>query len=234
MIDTHAHLDLKQFDKDREKVVARCFKSGIKKIINISLDFSLLKKHENIYGAVGYHPEEIDKFNLEKLKALANQSKIVAIGEIGLDLTKNNLEQQKEIFVKQLNLARELGLPVIIHCRKLHDEIIKFIKGHRGVIHCFTGTLKQAQEYLNFGFHLSFTGLITYDRSYDKVILSTPLEQILLETDCPFLAPALYHGQRCEPWMVKFTAQTIAEIKNISFDKVVDQTTKNAEKLFKI
>jgi len=242
MIDTHAHLDFKQFDKDREKVISRCFKSGIKKIINIGLDLSLLEKHENIYGATGYHPDEVDKFDLEKLKKLASQPKIVAIGEIGLDKSKiSNLKSpprrqagQILVFKKQLELAQELDLPVIIHCRKLHDEIIKIINGHRGVIHCFTGTLKQAQKYLNLGFYISFTGIITYDRSYDKVILNTPLERILLETDCPFLAPAPYRGQRCEPWMVKLTAQKIAEIKNIGFNKVVSQTTENAERLFKI
>lgn len=230
MIDTHAHLDFKQFDKDREEVITRCFKRGIKKIINISLDLSLLEKYENIYGAVGYHPDDIKKFNLEKLKKLAK--KAIAIGEIGLDATKDNLKHQKKIFQKQLAIAKKFNLPIIIHCRKLHDEIIKFIKGHHGVVHCFTGSFKQAQKYLDLGFYLSFTGLITYDRSYDKVISNTPLERILLETDCPFLAPAPYRHKRCEPWMVKFAAQKIAEIKNISFDKVVCQTTKNAEKLF--
>lgn len=242
MIDTHAHLDLKQFNKDREKVITRCFKRGIKKIINISLDLSLLEKHENIYGAVGYHPEA-DKSDLEKLKALAGRPKIVAIGEIGLDKSKiSNLKSQISIFQKQLALAEKFKLPIILHCRKAHEDLINILNTKykiqntlfRGVIHCFTGSFKQAQKYLNLGFYLSFTGLITYDRGYDKVILNTPLEKILLETDCPFLAPGPYRGQRCEPWMVKFTAQKIAEIKNISFDKVVSQTTKNAEKLFKI
>lgn len=235
MIDTHAHLDFKQFDKDREKVIARCFKNRIKKIINISLDLSLLEKNENIHGAVGYHPEETDKFDLEKLKYLSKNKKVVAVGEIGLDKSKiSNLKSQILVFQKQLNLAKKLDLPIIIHCRKLHDEIIKLIKGHRGVVHCFTGSVKQMQKYLDLDFYISFTGLITYDRSYDKVILNTPLERILLETDCPFLAPDPYRGKRCEPWMVKFTAQQIAEIKNIGFNKVIKQTTKNAEELFKI
>jgi len=233
MIDTHAHLNFELFSNDQEKVIKTSFKQGITKIINISLDLSLLEKHKNIYGAVGYHPDEADKFDLDKLKKLAK--KAIAIGEIGLDSTKNNLERQKEVFIEQLNLAKELDLPIIVHCRKLHDEVIKILnKDFRSVIHCFTGSLKQAQAYLNLGFYLSFTGLITYDRSYDKVILNTGLEKILLETDCPFLAPAPYRGKRCEPWMVKFTAQKIAEIKNIGFDKVIEKTTKNAERLFKI
>ncbi|MFH1392070.1 MAG: TatD family hydrolase [bacterium] len=230
MIDTHAHLDFKQFDKNREKVIARCFKDGVKKIINIG--YSLKIQHKNIYFAVGYHPFDIKKFDSEKLKKLAQRA--VAIGEIGLDATKNNLKRQKEVFIQQLAIAKKFNLPVIIHCRKLHDEIIKFIKGHRGVVHCFAGSFKQAQKYLDLGFYLSFTGLITYDRSYDKVILNTPLEKILLETDCPFLAPAPYRHKRCEPWMMKFTAQKIAEIKNIAYNKIIKQTSNNAEKLFKI
>lgn len=230
MIDTHAHLDFKQFDKDREEVIARCFKNGVKKIINIG--YSSKIKHKNIYFAVGYHPYDIKRFDLEKFKKSAK--KAIAIGEIGLDATKDNLEQQKETFIKQLAIAKKLNLPIIIHCRKLHDEIIKLINGYRGVIHCFAGSFKQAQKYLDLGFYLSFTGLITYDRSYDKVISNTPLDKILLETDCPFLAPAPYRGKRCEPWMVKFTAQKIAKIKNIAYDKIVRQTSDNAEKLFKI
>jgi len=240
MIDTHAHLDFKRFDKDREKVIARCFEKGIKKIINIGCSLKrsrssleLAEKYKNIFASVGLHPLCAEhKFNLKVFSRLAK--KAIAIGEIGLDASKNNLEQQKEVFIKQLKIAKSLDLPIIVHCRKLHDKVLKMIKGHRGVVHCFTGNFKQAQEYLNLGFYLSFTGLITYDQSYNKVILNTPLERILLETDCPFLAPVPYRGQRCEPWMVEFVAKKIAQIKNINFDKVVDQTTKNTKKLFKI
>lgn len=224
MIDTHAHLDKKT-----------CLKN-INKIINISLNLNFAQKHKKIFNAIGYHPHDIKKFNLQKLKKLAKNKKVVAIGEIGLDKTaKADFKKQKEVFLKQFNLAQKLNLPVILHVRDYHKEMLEILPEKvNGVVHCFSSSLQNAQKYLAKNLFLSFTGIITYSGSYDKVVLNTPLDKILLETDCPFLAPAPFRGKKCEPWMVKFTAQKIAKIKNISLIKVITQTTKNTEKLFKI
>jgi len=237
MIDTHAHLDKSMSLKN------------ISKIINISLDLSFAEKHKKVFNAIGYHPYEIKNLNLEKLKKLTKNSKVIAIGEIGLDdsaYAKASADKQKNAFLRQFKLAQELNLPVILHCRGLHDEFLKILKKYRGVIHCFTGNLKQAQKYLDLGFYLSFTGIITYSDSYDKVIKNIKLSKILLETDCPFLVPEPIRSQKKrlprgeqselygEPWMVKFVAQKIAKIKKISYKKVVQKTTKNAKKVFKI
>ena len=228
MIDTHAHLDKKTSLKK------------IKKIINISLNLGFAKKYKKIFNAIGYHPYDIKKFDLNKLKKLVKNKKVVAIGEIGLDKTNvgtgrdPSLQEQKNIFKKQFNLAQKLKLPVIIHCRGLHDKLLKILTPYKGVIHCFTGNLNQAQEYLKLGFYISFTGIITFSQSYNKTIKNINLNKILLETDCPYLAPEPHRGKKCEPWMIKFTAQKIAKIKKISFNKVIKQTDKNAEKLFSI
>lgn len=221
MIDTHAHLE-----KDTNI-------KGIDKIINVSLDLKLAKKHDFIFNAIGYHPYDIKNYNKNKLIKLAQNKKVIAIGEIGLDNQNNNLKKQIKYFKKQLDFAEELGLPVIIHCRGLHKECLEILPDKvKGVIHCYTSSYKNAKKYLDKGLFISFTGIITYSESYDSLIKKLPLNKILLETDCPFLAPVPYRGQRSEPWMVKFIAKKIAEIKKINIKEVIEQTDRNAEKLF--
>jgi len=225
----------------------------------------LAEKFESgVYAAVGLHPihletrlvkikldkEEIEfktleeDFDCSKYRALAQSKKVVAIGEIGLDYyyrpkTKKKLElfkkKQKEIFLKELNLAKELNLPVIFHCRMAHPELLEILQNSKlkGVVHCFTGTLEQAQQYLELGFYLGFNGLI-FKMDFDQIIKEIPLEKILIETDCPYLSPPPHQGERNEPSYVKYIAQKIAKIKNESFEKVAQITTQNARQLFKI
>lgn len=224
MIDTHAHLE----NDTNLKVVD--------KIINVSLDLDFSKKYKKVFNAIGYHPYDIKKYNKNKLIKLAKNKKVIAIGEIGLDDQddKHSLDEQIKYFKKQINLAQELNLPIIIHCRGLHRECLDILpKKIRGVVHCYTSNYKNAKKYLNKRLYISFTGIITYSESYDSLIKKLPLDKILLETDCPFLAPIPYRGQKSEPWMVKFIAEKIAEIKKIDYKEVIKQTTKNTEKLFK-
>lgn len=231
----------------------------------------IAEEHEKgIYAAIGLHPihlgtglvkiktdpEEGDfeakaeDFDKEKFKKLADSKKVVAFGEIGLDYyyrpkTKKKLalfkEKQRELFLEELDLAKELSLPVIFHCRMAHDDIIETLKSStfnvKGVVHCFTGNWQQAEKYLDMGFYLGFNGIIfknIENINFKKVIETTPLDKILIETDCPYLAPPQAQTKRNEPIFVKYIAQEIAGIKNLSFEKVAQTTTKNAREFFNI
>lgn len=227
------------------------------------------KYEKGVYAAVGLHPihletqlikvkidvEEVEfntkeeEFDYKKYRELAKSEKVVAIGEIGLDYywkpkTKRKLEvfkeKQKEAFLKQIELAKELGLPVIFHCRMAHDDLIEIISNFqfptskpKGVIHCFTGTWEQAQKYLEIGFCLGFNGLI-FKLDFNEIIEKAPLDKILIETDSPYLTPPPFEGQRNEPLYVKYVTEKIAKIKNISYEELSEITTENAKNLFKI
>ena len=255
LFDTHAHLDFKEFDKDREKAIERAFSNGVKKIINVGCDLEtsnnsieLSNRYENIFAAIGIHPGEINEQRtgsneqtISKLRKLAENKNVVAIGEIGLDYKKNSQPTiqnlQKEILKAQIELAQELNLAIIFHCRMAHNDLLEILNAHfqnsklRGVIHCFTGNYNQAKEYLKMGFYLGFGGII-FKMNLDEIIKKIPLDRILIETDCPFLTPPQENGNRNEPAFVKYTAQKIAEIRKISFQEIEKITTQNAEKLF--
>lgn len=218
------------------------------------------KYKQGVYAAVALHPihlgpskfidkQEVkfktkqEKFDVSSYRVLANHPKVVAIGETGLDYyyaEETAKELQKQVFKQHLELAHELEKPLIFHCRKAYNDLLEILKTHysslkpRGALHCFMGKWSQAEEFLGMGFYLGFNGLITYCRDYDKVIKNTPFERILIETDCPYLTPEPHRGKRNEPLYVKYVAQKIAEIKEISFEKVAEQTTKNARELFRI
>ena len=227
--------------------------------IHIKTDLLKLKMDED-EGAFTPLGEEFDVERYRKLffdsvkraegPEEPKQRRIVAIGEIGLDYyykpkTKTRLEQfkekQKQVFIQQLDLAKELNLPVIIHCRMAHQNLIEILKTKNqnpktkinGVIHCFTGSLEEAQEYINLGFYLGINGII-FKFNIDEVIRKTPLDKILVETDCPYLTPPDAKTERNEPVFVRYVVQRIADLKGISFDEVADKTTENAKKLFKI
>lgn len=267
MIDTHAHLDFKEFDEDREEVIKRAYEAGVEKIINVGCSpehsqgaVDLAQSYEQIYAAVGVHPHDASQVNdeiLNDLRKLAQSKKVVAIGEIGLDYYRKNADPtltaqiyadpkkiQKSAFIKQLNLAKELKLPVIIHCRDAYEDVLEMLNSFsegdsiRGVTHCFSGNRKFAKQFLNLGLYLSFTGAITYTKNPDaeifQVIKEVPLDKIMIETDCPYLAPVPHRGERNEPAYVKFVAEKIAEIRKITFEKVERATTENAERLFRI
>lgn len=252
LIDTHCHLNFKEFDIDRDKIIGQCLNNDIW-IINVGVDYESSKKvielaekyDKGVYATISIHPHNVDKvdFNKKKFLELAKNPKVVAIGETGLDymFCENDekiQELQKKVFIQHLDLAKEINKPVIIHSRRLFPEILEIIRNTKyelpntGVLHCYMGRWSYAEEYLKLGFYLSFTGLITYARDYDKVIRNTPLERIMIETDAPLLTPEPHKGERNEPQYVKYIAQKIAEIKEIPFKKVAFQTTKNARTLF--
>ena len=256
LIDTHCHLDFSDFDSDREEVIKVAQEGGVAKIINIGCNLKrarksieISQKHEFIFSSAGLHPQEAetgDEKFFTQLREILKEPKVVAIGECGLEFyIENNSpesrEKQKEVFLRQLDLAREFKKPIIIHCRRAYPEILEILREEKkknpslsGVVHFFSGRLPQAEELFNLGFFISFTGVITFARDYDKVIKSVPLEKIMVETDAPFVAPAPFRGKRNEPLYVKYVAEKIAELRGISYEEVSAQTTKNAEKLFGI
>ena len=248
LIDTHAHLNFNAYKDDSSKVLQRSLDNGVW-MINVSSQYSTSKravemaeKYENgAYAAIGLHPIhlEIEAFDYEKYKELAKSKKVVAIGEIGLDYKPeyaSSEEKQKTVLSQQLKLAEALSLPVIFHCRMSHDDLIKILSenGSRtgGVIHCFTGAWKQAEKYLGMGLYLGFNGII-FKLNLDEIIEKTPLDRVLLETDCPYLTPKPMEG-RNEPSYVKYVAEKIAKVKGLGYEEVVEITTKNAQKLFRI
>ncbi len=263
LIDTHAHLNIKEFDHDREKIINRCLDSDIY-IINVGLNYETSEKAIEIaekydhgaYASIAIHPHNVtkEKFDASRFKELAKSRKVIAIGECGLDymFCENDQKAQKlqeKVFIQHLKLAKELDRPVIIHCRKLFPEILKIIKKNisikpKGVLHCYMGRWSYAKEYLDLGFYISFNGLITYARDYDKVIKNTSLERIMIETDAPYLTPEPIRSSgkkpefkgrpRNEPQYVKYVAEKIAKIKGVSFQEVAKQTTQNAKKLFNL
>lgn len=273
MIDSHCHLDFKEFNRDREEAIKRFFANGGEKIINVGCNLEssirsleLAKNYGNIFASVGVHPhdaETVDDTVLRELEDLVEHYKVIAVGEIGLDFFSPSAggftpkEKQADVFKAQLELAENHKKPVIIHCREAYVDLLNILKDYkssdwRGVAHCFLGSWPIAQELLDLGFYLGFTGAITYAKKSKtvnapaapklrlgepeifKVVKNTPLDRILIETDCPFLAPAPKRGKRNDPLFVKYVIEKIAEIKGISVDDVEKATSKNAEKLFGI
>ncbi len=237
-----------------------------------ALDFAN-KYEKGVYAAIGIHPihlEEImaededseysfktraEEFSYDVYEKMAQFEKVVAIGEIGLDYYHINLSdnvsriksKQKDVFIKQLYLAINLGLPVIIHCRQAHDDLLKILKDFKkenrnltnlkkpwGVMHCFSGDEDLAWQYFSLGLIISFTGLITFSKQWDDLIRKMPPDKFMIETDCPYMTPEPYRGERNEPILVKYVARRIAEIRNLSLEKVAEITTQNARKIFNI
>ncbi len=252
LIDTHAHLQLNHFDGDREAVIQRALAAGVEKIIVVSTEIAssrqsvaLAEKHSAIYAAVGFHPTDCGEAtddDYAEIARLAQHPKVVAIGEIGMDLYWKNVpaEVQQHAFVRQLRLAQETGKPVIIHNREAGEAILQTlresgIRNLTGVFHCFSENIDYAQRILDLGCHLSFTGNVTYKKStLPEVAAVTPLECLLLETDCPFMTPAPHRGRRNEPAFTVHIAEKLAEIKQVSFEDVCQRTTQNAIALFKL
>jgi len=258
LIDAHCHLNFKDFDKDREEIIKKCQEKNIG-IINVGVNYESSKevieiagKNDGVYAAVAVHPHDVGSsaFNYDKFLELAKNKKVVAIGECGLDyeFCENDPEEQnkqREVFIEHLKLAQETNKPIMIHSRRLFPEILDIIKKLRtsnikpiGVLHCYMGRWSYAEEYLKLGYYLSFTGLITYARDYDKVIKNYPLDRILIETDSPYLTPNPLRKKdeivRNTPLNVELIAKKIAEIKEVSFEEVAEQTTKNAQRLFNL
>lgn len=252
LFDTHAHLQWASFDKDREHVISRARKAGVEYIVNIGFDIDgsrkaieLAEKHKGLYATVGIHPHNASQLNqavLNKLRKLCEETNVVAIGEIGLDYYRNlsPKEDQKKAFEAQLSLAEELELPVVIHDREAHRDILQMLSKFKGkingVMHCFSGSKEMAEQCVKSDFHISIAGPVTFpnSRKLREIAKWTDLNKILLETDSPWLAPQAIRGKRNEPASIPFIAKKIAELKGISVDELAEATTKNAQEIFQL
>lgn len=252
IFDSHAHYDSSKFNEDREELLNSMEENGVGTIVNSGASWKsvtevveLAEKYPFIYAAVGLHPDEVGDLNEERFEFLKKQcqhEKVVAVGEIGLDYYWDNEshEVQKKWFVKQLELARELNLPVIIHSRDAAEDTLNIMKEHakdlRGVIHCFSYSKELAEEYIKMGFYIGIGGVVTFKngKKLKEIAASIPLERILLETDCPYLAPEPHRGKRNSSLYIPHIAQEIADLKGITYEEVVAQTELNAKKLFRI
>jgi TatD DNase family protein len=252
LIDTHCHLDFDRYELDRKEVIQRAFDANVAGLLNISVDLKSARKsieiaerYQGIYAAVGVHPNdaaEASEEDLVELLSLLQHPKVVAVGEVGLDLYRDYSpkEVQRKIFKRFLHWSIEYQKPLIIHNRNADAEIVSLIEntsksGWRGVFHCFSGDRNLAQRILDLGFLISFTGTITFKNSTSTpVVKYVPLDRLLLETDSPFLAPVPHRGKRNEPAYVHFIAQKIAEIKGHTVQEVARITTQNARDLFGI
>ena len=253
IFETHAHYDDDAFDNDREELLESLYAHGIEKIINVGASMQgvedtvkLMEKYPFVYGAVGIHPDEVgelDEEKIQRLRCLCSHEKTVAVGEIGLDYywDKENHEIQKKWFVRQMDLAKETGLPIIVHSRDAAKDTLDIMKAERadylnGVIHCYSYSKEQAKEYMNMGYYLGIGGVITFKnaKKLKEVVEYAPLEYLLLETDSPYLAPVPYRGKRnCSAYLT-YVAEAIAAIKKVSYEEVVRVTRENAGRLFGI
>ncbi len=252
LVDSHAHLEMDEFDGDREAVIRRAQESGVDCIVTVGVNLedsrkavALAERYDTIYASVGVHPHDvkgIDETTYDLLRELSGSGKVVAYGEIGLDFFRNLSPKDLQIrrFGEQLELAAELGLPVIIHDREAHRETVEMLKGRKGerggVIHCFSGDYDMAARCLDMGFYISMPGTITYRKSemLGDVVRKIPLDRLLVETDCPFLSPEPKRGKRNEPAYVAYIARRIAQIKDLSFEEVERMTSQNARDVFGI
>jgi TatD DNase family protein len=256
-LDIHSHLQMPEYDSDREAVLARMKDAGVGTIV-VGVDYEssrqaveLALKNENIYACIGLHPKDnlTEAFDIEAYRKLVQNPKVVAIGECGLDFFRlegdsGKVEeikaQQKKLFIQQIELAIETDNPLMLHCRDAYQEVLDILIPYkkqageqlRGNVHFFAGDVATAREFVELGFTVSFTGVITFARNYDEVIRSIPLESILSETDAPFVAPVPYRGKRNEPAYVIEVVKKLAEIRGEEVEKVRGQLLENARRVF--
>ncbi|OHA02074.1 MAG: hypothetical protein A3H71_01710 [Candidatus Sungbacteria bacterium RIFCSPLOWO2_02_FULL_48_13b] len=268
IIDSHAHVQFPAYDEDREAVISRALDGGIW-MVNIGTQeltsrdaIELAEKYpKGVYATIGFHPGHIgashhdewektapseEVFDIGALRALAEHTKVVGIGECGLDYYRIQDSvvriKQEEIFRAQVGLAHELQKPLVIHCRDAFSDLIRILNseslflnsGGAGAVHFFSGTVEDARKLMDLGFYLGFGGVVTFAKAYERVVREIPLERIVLETDAPYVAPVPYRGKRNEPLYIEAVAEKIAEWKDVSVDGVRRITTKNAKILFRI
>jgi TatD DNase family protein len=258
LVDTHAHLDFPKFDADRPQVVERARAAGVAAIVNVGTDLvssqravELAARYDLVYAAVGMHPHDAKKLDgavLAELRDLAQRPKVVAVGEIGLDFYRDlsPRDTQRRAFQAQLAWAIRLGKPVIIHDRDAHGEIMEILTdwasglgdsplaARPGVLHTFSGDLNMAERAIELGFYISVSGPVTYKnaRQLPDIVRTIPQDHLLVETDCPFLAPHPHRGERNEPAYVRLVAERVASLKGVSFEELAGVTTANAQRLF--
>ena len=253
LFDTHTHLDDERFNEDRDELIKRIHAEGVSYILNAAADPGNLEQvvelsgdYDFIYSSVGVHPHnasEVDEAVIEKMRQLAKSPKVVAVGEIGLDFYYDTSPRdvQKYWFARQINLAKELSLPIIVHDRDAHEETMNIIKAEKardvgGVFHCYSGSVEMARAVLNNNFYISVGGVITFKNAKKaiEVVKYVPLDRLLIETDCPYLTPEPFRGKRNDPGLVRLVAQKLAEIKGITFEEAAMATLENGKRLFRI
>ncbi len=253
LFDSHAHLDSSKFNQDRDAVIKRAYDSGVKWIMNPGADYEssvdavkLAETYDFMYAAVGIHPHDaksLDDMMLGLIKAMARKSKVKAIGEIGLDYHYDFSPRDEQVywFRKQLQLAKELKMPVIIHDREANNDVMTILKEENSfetgvLMHCFSGSAELARQYVKLGAYISIAGPVTFknSRKLIEVVETVPMDRLMIETDSPYLTPTPFRGKRNESAHVRYVAEKIAEIKGLTFEEVAEQTAINAKKYFNI
>lgn len=253
LFDTHVHLNARQYKEDRDEVIKRAFAAGVTYMTvvgfdreTISLAIKIAEQYDTIYAAVGWHPVDAIDFTEEDLKwieELSSHPKVVALGEMGLDYhwDKSPKDIQKEVFRKQIRLAKKVKMPIIIHNREATEDILAILKEEQaeevgGIMHCYSDSVEYLQECLDMNFYISLGGPVTFKNAVDpkEVAKQVPLDRLLIETDAPYLAPHPYRGKRNEPGFVKLVAEKIAELRGMSYEEIAKITTENAFRLFRL
>ena len=253
LVDSHAHLEMADFRKDLEEVIRRARDAGVETIFTVGTErkdwpraLEIAESHDSIYAILGVHPhnaKEIDDQTYPDLLRLCRHKKVRAFGEIGLDFFRNlsSREIQLNRFREQIGLAKDLGLPIVVHDRDAHRETLDILKSEKaeecgGIIHCFSGDYEMAKKCLELGFFISVPGTITFKNAeeFKDIVRRLPLESLLVETDAPYLTPVPFRGKRNEPSYVRYTAEKVAEVKKVSFEKVAEVTTQNALRVFRV
>ena len=253
LIDSHAHLEMPDFKKDLEAVIQRAQDSGVGYIFTVGTEkrdwkraLEIANAHPSIYAILGVHPhnaKEIDGETYPILRKLCQDKKVKAYGEIGLDFFRNLSPRDVQLkrFREQIGLAMELQLPIVIHDREAHQETLEILKSEKaedcgGIVHCFSGDYDMAKKCIDMGFFISIPGSITFKKAegFREIVKRLPLNSLLVETDAPYITPEPFRGKRNEPSYVRYTAQKVAEIKKISFEKVAEATTENALRVYRL
>lgn len=249
IFDTHAHYWRQDYGEDLDGLLERLPSLGVERVLAVGCDIptsreeiELAKRYDYIYAAAGIHPEQAADLpeNWESdLESLLNRDKVVALGEIGLDYHYPDnppKEVQKSVFIRQLEIAEQLSMPVIIHSRDAWADTLEILREYkpRGVVHCFSGSAETAREIVKLGMYVGFTGVLTFKNSKKAwaACAEVPIERLLLETDCPYMAPVPHRGERCDSSMIKFTAAKMAEIKGVSAEEMIERARENGERLF--
>lgn len=253
LIDTHTHIDMENFADRFDEVMQTAKDYGVEKVVIPGVEPSgfdriikLCEEYPDVYGAVGVHPEELNSYNEEaenKIKELLKHKKIIAVGEIGLDYywDKSQVKKQKEIFERQILIAKQAQKPILVHDREAHLDSFEILKktnaAETGVVmHCFSGSPEFAQQCINEGFYIAIGGVVTFKnaKKVKEVAKTVPLDKLLLETDAPYMTPVPFRGKENQPAYVKFVAEEIAKLRGVSFEEIAEATTTNAKKLLKI
>lgn len=253
LFDTHTHLNADQFETDCAEVIERAEASGVSRMVVVGFDrptitkaMEIIDAYPAIYAAIGWHPVDAIDMNEEDLhwiETLSRHPKVVALGEMGLDYhwDKSPAAIQKAVFRKQIQLARKLNLPIVIHNREATEDVLTILEEEQaqevgGIMHCFSSDWDAAKRSLDLGFHLSFGGPVTFKNAHEtrEVAMKVPLDRLLIETDCPYLSPHPYRGKRNEPARVKLVAEQLAELHNLTLEELASLTMENANRLFRI